>query len=116
MTERQPNFRPRPGGPVSCVDPDTGKEVGVHPWEIYESPTQAQAFEITGRTRFHYKAEYHKILKIEGMLETGDLPTEFWSAQLWCAENYEWSLPTLLKSTLNPDRLRRWKRRTHGKT
>jgi hypothetical protein len=103
-------YKPGPGKVVSCVDPDTGEEVGEPDWRFPQTQTQHQAFNITGRKRFRTRTEHNKMRKIEYKLENGELPHEFWEAQKGCARKYNWSFPVLLKSTLNPDRFREWQR------
>jgi hypothetical protein len=107
-------YVPGPGKLVSCVDPDTDEEVGEPSWRFPQGQVQNQAFEATGRIRFSTRTEWNKLRKIERMLDNGELPYKFWEAQIWCATNYHWKFPVLLKSTLNPDRLRDWEAKQKG--
>jgi len=105
------SYKPGPGQIVSCEDPDTGEEVGEEDWRSPSTQLQAQAFCVCGRSQFYSKAERNKLERIEAMLETGKLPEEFWKNRLWAAEQYQWSLPKLLKYSLDPDKLREWEAR-----
>ena len=108
------SYKPGPGKLVSCEDPDTGEEVGEEDWRSPSTQLQAQAFCVCGRSQFYSKAERNKLERIEAMLETGELPEEFWKNRLWAAEQYQWSLPKLLKYSLDPDKLREWEARQHA--
>lgn len=108
LTKKSPGYVPGPGQIVSCEDPDTGETVGEPSWRFPQGQIQNQAFAVAGRLRFSSRAEWNKMRRIERMLEDGELPPEFWDAQLACARNYRWPFKTLMSSTLNPDRLRGW--------
>jgi DNA-binding Lrp family transcriptional regulator len=107
----EPGYKPGPDKPVSCEDPDTGETVGEPNWRFPQAQRQHQAFNVTGRRRFQSRAEHRKMLRIEQMLEHGELPEEWWKNRVWCAEQHRWSFPNLLKYTLDEDKLREWEAR-----
>ena len=63
--------KPRPGGLISCVDPDTDEEVGVPHWAEPGSQFDISALEACGRKRFHKEAEGRKLGRIADKLNNG---------------------------------------------
>lgn len=77
-------------------------------WNQPQTEAQHQALAATNRNRFRTQSEHKKMLSIEKLLTGGDLPTGFWENRLWSAKHHCWSLPKLLKYTLDENNLKRW--------
>jgi len=105
-------YTPGPGRVVQCEDPDTGETVGEPDWRYPQTQFQHQALQSAcKRGRFYSKAEYTELERIRTMLEAGEMTENFWAHCKWCAENYRWKLPMLLKYALDGDKMREWEAR-----
>lgn len=115
--EKQPKgLKPRYGGPVSCVDPDTGEEVGA-PSPIPDSLLAKEMLESVrpGNARFHSDREAIAWYKLEGNppWEVASLGEwhEWIRNRLWCARTFQMSYAKLMRAIRNQDKFREWRKR-----
>ena len=115
--EPKKEFKPRFGGVVSCVDPDTDEEVGAPSLE----PETCLAREMLETVRpqnpvFHSHQEAAAWYRLEAAIPPGvDIPTwhEWIRNRLWCAQKFGMSYQKLIKAIKNEDKFRDWRAR-HG--
>jgi len=112
--EEKTPFKPRFGGVVSCVDPDTGEEVGGPDLE----PTSLLAKEMleTVRPRNPRFRDYREATawyKLESKSPPPGVDINTWYEwirnRLWCAEKFGMSYQKLIKAIRNEDKFRDWR-------
>jgi hypothetical protein len=111
-------FRPRYGGPISCVDPDTDEVIGAPSLE----PQTVLAKEMLETVRpqrpvFHSQREAAAWYRLEDDIPP-DTEINIWHEwirnRLWCAREFNMSYQKLVVAIKNEDKFRNWRSR-HGK-